>query len=64
VGNVGRGIIDKELTSAGGNSCLLEQERSEQFMTALEKAAKLLISVKKIAEMKEKISALLIQARA
>lgn len=64
VGNVGRGIIDKELTSAGGNSCLLEQERSEQFMTALEKAARLLISVKKIAEMKEKISALLSQARA
>lgn len=64
VGTVGRGIIDKELTTAGGNSCLLELERSEQFLAALEKAAKLLISVKKISEMKEKISALLAQARA
>lgn len=64
VGNVGRGIIDKELTTAGGNSCLLDLERSEQFVTALEKAAKLLISVKKINEMKEKINALLAQARA
>ncbi len=65
VGNVGRGIVDKELTTAGGNSCLLDQERTDQFLTALEKAAKLLISVKKIAEMREKISALLAhQARA
>lgn len=63
VGNVGRGIIDKELTAAGGNSCLLEQERCEQFLDALEKAARLLISVKKIAEMKDKIIALLNQAR-
>jgi len=63
VGNVGRGIIDKELTSAGGSSCLLDQERSEKFLAALEKAAKLLISVKKIAEMKEKITTLLTQAR-
>lgn len=64
VGNVGRGIVDKELTTAGGNSCLLDSERSEQFLAALEKAAKLLISVKKIAEMREKITALLTQARA
>lgn len=64
VGNVGRGIVDKELTTAGGNACLLEQERADQFLAALERAAKLLISVKKIAEMKEKISALLSQARA
>lgn len=63
VGNVGRGIIDKELTAAGGNSCLLDQERSEQLLAALEKAARLLISVKKIAEMKDKIIALLNQAR-
>lgn len=64
VGNVGRALMDKELISAGGNSCLLDQERSEQLLLALEKAAKLLISVKKIAEMKEKINVLLAQARA
>lgn len=64
VGNVGRGIIDKELTSAGGNSCLLDPERSELLLKALEKAAKLLISGKKIAEMKDKITVLLTQARA
>ncbi|MGE0155973.1 MAG: GTPase-activating protein [Geobacter sp.] len=64
VGTVGRGIIDKELTTAGGNTCLQDPERSEQFLAALEKAAKLLINVKKITEMKEKINALLTQARA
>jgi hypothetical protein len=64
VGTVGRGIIDKELTTAGGNACLLDRERSQQFLNALEKAAKLLISVKRISEMKEKLNALLVQARA
>lgn len=63
VGNVGRGIIDKELTTAGGVSCLLDQERAVPFVSALEKAAKLLISTKKIAAMKDDITALLAQAR-
>ena len=63
VGNVGRGILDKELTSCGGNSCLLDPERSARLLEALEKSAKLLINVKKIAEIKEKISALLASAR-
>ncbi len=64
VGNVGRGIIDKELTVAGGNSCLLDEAQADQLLAALERAAKLLISQKKIAEMKEKVTALLTQARA
>jgi hypothetical protein len=59
VGNVGRGILDKELTTAGGNSSLLEKEKGEQLLAALEKAAKLLISQSKIKEMKEKITELL-----
>lgn len=63
VGSVGRGIIDKELTTAGGNSCLMDTQRCDELMAALEKAARLLISVKKIAEMKEKINDLLAQAR-
>ncbi len=64
VGNVGRGIVDKELTSCGGNSCLIDQARSAEFIAGLEKAAKLLINVKKIAEIREKISSLLENARA
>ena len=63
VGSVGRGIIDKELTTAGGNSCLMDAQRCDELMAALEKAARLLISVKKITEMKEKINGLLAQAR-
>lgn len=64
VGSVGRGIIDKELTACGGNSCLFDSERAARFIEGLEKAAKLLINVKKIAEIKEKITSLIDSAKA
>ena len=59
VGHVGRGIMDKEITTVGGNSCLVDKERAIQLIAALEKAAKLLISQTKIKEMKEKMNSLL-----
>ncbi len=64
VGNVGRGIIDKELTSCGGSSCLLDPERAAKFIEGLERAAKLLINVKKIVVIKEKITSLIETTRA
>lgn len=56
VGKVGRGIVDKELTDNGGNSCLIDAEGAEKFMKGIERAAKLLVSGTNIKLMMEKLS--------
>ena len=44
VGRVGRGIVDKEISDNGGNSCLVDVDRAEKFMKGIERTAKLLVS--------------------
>ncbi len=44
VGRVGRGIVDKEISDNGGNSCLVDADRAEKFIKGIERTAKLLVS--------------------
>lgn len=64
VGKVGRGIVDKELSDGGGNSCLLDENGSVKFMSGIERAAKLLISGTNIKIMMEKLSVAITAAKA
>lgn len=56
VGKVGRGIVDKELSENGGNSCLIDEAGFAKFLSGIERAAKLLISGTNIKAMMEKLS--------
>jgi len=56
VGKVGRGIVDKEISENGGNSCLIDANGSEKFMKGVERAAKLLVSGTNIKKMMEKLT--------
>jgi hypothetical protein len=63
VGKVGRGIVDKEISDNGGNSCLVEPDRTDKFMSGVERAGKLLISGTNSKIMMGKLSATLAAAR-
>lgn len=56
VGKVGRGIVDKEISDNGGNSCLVDANGAEKFMKGVERSAKLLVSGTNIRTMMEKLS--------
>jgi hypothetical protein len=56
VGKVGRGIVDKELSDNGGNTCLIDADGAEKFMKGVERAAKLLVSGTNIRAMMEKLT--------
>ncbi|MDD2733254.1 MAG: GTPase-activating protein [Desulfuromonadaceae bacterium] len=56
VGRVGRGIVDKEISENGGNSCLVDADRAEKFIKGVERAAKLLVSGTNIKLMMEKLT--------
>lgn len=56
VGKVGRGIVDKELSDLGGNSCLLDEAATTKLLAGIERAAKLLISTTSIKQMMEKLT--------
>ena len=56
VGKVGRGIVDKEISDNGGNTCLIDADGSEKFMRGVERAAKLLVSGTNIRTMMEKLT--------
>lgn len=64
LGRVGRGVVDKELSVNGGNSCLLEESGSANFLSGIERAAKLLISSTNIKTMMEKLIAIISAAKA
>jgi hypothetical protein len=64
VGKVGRGVVDKELSDNGGNSCLIDAEGAEKFMRGVERAAKLLISGTNSKLMMEKLTATISNAKA
>jgi hypothetical protein len=59
VGKVGRGIVDKEISENGGNSCLIDANGAEKFMKGVERAAKLLVSGTNIKKMMEKLSTII-----
>jgi hypothetical protein len=63
VGKVGRGIIDKELSDNGGNSCLIDEAGFAKFSGGVERAAKLLISGTNIKLMMEKLNAAISSAK-
>lgn len=44
IGKVGRGIVDKEISELGGNSCIVDESGSTKLLIGIERAAKLLIS--------------------
>lgn len=57
VGKIGRGIVDKELSNQGGNTCLRDEAATARLVAAIERSAKLLISATKTKEMLEKLTA-------
>ncbi len=56
VGRVGRGIVEKELSDNGGNSCLIDDTGFAKFLSGVERAARLLISGTNIKLMMEKLN--------
>ena len=56
IGKLGGGIVDKEISDNGGNSCLIDAERAEKLIKNIERASKLLASGTKIKTMVEKLS--------
>jgi hypothetical protein len=63
VGKVGRGIVDKELSDNGGNSCLVDDAGSVKFLNGIERGAKLLISGTNTRILIEKLTALISTAK-
>lgn len=59
VGKVGRGIVDKEISDNGGNSCLIDPDGADKFMKGVERAAKLLISGTNNKILMEKLTSLI-----
>lgn len=64
IGKVGRGIVDKELSELGGNSCIVDDSGSAKLLAGIERAAKLLISTTNIKNMMEKLTTLITAAKA
>jgi len=56
IGKFGRGIVDKEISDNGGNSCLMDADGAAKFLKGVERAAKLLASGTNIKLMLEKLS--------
>ena len=63
IGKVGRGIVDKEISDLGGNSCLLDESGSTKLINGIERAAKLLISGTNTKLLMQKLSALITSAK-
>ncbi|MBL0224953.1 MAG: GTPase-activating protein [Geobacteraceae bacterium] len=63
IGKVGRGIVDKEMSDLGGNSCLVDDAGSAKLMSNVERAAKLLISGTNNKLMMQKLAALIDTAK-
>jgi hypothetical protein len=63
IGKVGRGIVDKEISDLGGNSCLVDDSGSTKLLNGIERAAKLLISGTSTKLLMQKLSALITSAK-
>jgi len=64
IGKFGAGIVDKEISDSGGNSCLIDTERAEKFIKNVERASKLLASGTNIRAMVGKLSNVISIAKA
>ncbi len=63
IGKVGRGIVDKELTELGGNSCLVDESGSTKLLNGIERSAKLLISGTNTKLLMQKLATLITAAK-
>jgi len=63
IGKVGRGIVDKEISELGGNSCILDESASIKLLNSIERAAKLLISATNTKLLMQKLTALISAAK-
>ena len=59
VGKVGRGIVEKEISDLGGNTCLIDETGSKKLLAGVERSAKLLISGTNTRLLMEKLSSFL-----
>jgi len=59
IGKVGRGIVDKEISDLGGNTCLIDDVGSTKLLNGVERAAKLLISGTNTKLLMEKLTTLI-----
>jgi hypothetical protein len=59
IGKVGRGIVDKEISELGGNSCIVDNSGSVKLINGIERAAKLLISGTNTKLLTQKLSTLI-----
>ncbi len=64
IGKFGGGIVDKEISDNGGNSCLIDADKAERFIKNIERASKLLASGTNIKAMVEKLSSAITIAKA
>jgi len=63
IGKVGRGIVDKEISELGGNSCIVDESGSAKLLNGIERAAKLLISGTNTKLLMQKLAALISAAK-
>jgi hypothetical protein len=63
IGKVGRGIVDKEISDLGGNSCIMDESGSTKLLNGIERAAKLLISGTNIKLLMQRLAALITAAK-
>ena len=63
IGKVGRGIVDKEISDLGGNSCIVDESGSTKLLNGIERAAKLLISGTNTKLLIQKLAALITAAK-
>ena len=63
IGKVGRGIVDKEISDLGGNTCIIDDVGSTKLLNGIERAAKLLISGTNTKLLMEKLTTLVTVAK-
>jgi hypothetical protein len=63
IGKAGRGIVDKELSDLGGNSCIVDNSGSTKLLNGIERAAKLLISGTNIKLMMQRLASQIAAAK-
>jgi hypothetical protein len=59
IGKVGRGVVDKEISDLGGNSCIIDNAGSVKLLNGVERSAKLLISGTNTKLLMEKLTTLI-----
>lgn len=63
LGKVGRGVVDKEISDQGGNSCLIDDAKATKLISGIEKSAKLLISATNTRQLVDKLNTFVANAK-